>query len=50
MLPEIAMNTELSVNGRTYPTIEAGEGVCPDSVDHNKCAAIEESLHETPVT
>ncbi len=26
MLPEIAMKTELSVNGRTYPTIEAGEG------------------------
>ena len=26
MLPEIAMNTELNVNGRIYPTIEAGEG------------------------
>ena len=26
MLPAIAVNVELSVNGRTYPAIEAGEG------------------------
>jgi len=26
MLPAIARNTELKVNGRSYPTIEAGAG------------------------
>jgi pimeloyl-ACP methyl ester carboxylesterase len=26
MLPAIAVNVELSVNGRIYPAIEAGEG------------------------